>query len=244
MFISQLSNRFTGITSRRAAPAPMSIAILLAALGIAPTASAAFSTFNGGLTEEAAWQATAGNTLIEDFESYSVNTQFQSLPALGITFDQLAGGGNPQVFIFGGPAGTPYGSKHLGNFPNGTNAINQWDDIVLRPAPGVSITAVGFWNGDGQNATLTAYAYSSSGVFLGSVGAFKHNFAGFVADTQIGWVRFDGNTGDGWNHLDGLQVNSVPEPSSLVLILIGVLTVNIATRCQLSRKYMSNQIDA
>ena len=81
---------------------------------------------------------------------------------------------------------------------------------------------MGFWNGDGQQDTLVAFAYDGSGALLGTAGAFSGGFAGFVSDVPIGWVRFDGNTGDGWNHLDGLQVNSVPEPATLSLTLLGV----------------------
>jgi hypothetical protein len=81
---------------------------------------------------------------------------------------------------------------------------------------------MGFWNGDGQADTLVTFAYDTSGNLLGSVGAFTGTFAGFVSDTPIGWVRFEGDTGDGWNHLDGLQVNAVPEPSSALLIAFGV----------------------
>ncbi|MEW6536629.1 MAG: PEP-CTERM sorting domain-containing protein [Candidatus Auribacterota bacterium] len=37
----------------------------------------------------------------------------------------------------------------------------------------------------------------------------------------------DGITGDGWNHLDGLQTNvtaadSIPEPSTIGLLILGI----------------------
>lgn len=187
-----------------------------------PSAVAGFATFNGGATVESLWQASVGATVLEDFESYADGTQIQSLPALHLIFDELAGGGYPQAYWFGG---TPHGPMHLGNFPNGINEINRWDDTYARPTPGFTLRAMGFWNGDGQSDTLVAYAYDSSGGLLGSVGAFKGTFAGFVSDTPVAWVKFEGDTGDGWNHLDGLQVNAVPEPQTHLMMVVGVLAV-------------------
>jgi len=189
---------------------------------LSSSVSAAFVTFNGDSTAELNWQAAAGTTVLENFESYAAGTQISSLPALGISFDQLAGGGYPQAYPFGG---TPHGPMQLGNFPNGINYINQWDDIVVRVLPGYTITALGYWNGDGQRDTLVATAYDAAGNVLGSVGSFKWTFAGFVSDTPIAKVVFSGNTGDGWNHLDGLQTNAVstvPLPVSLWLFLSGL----------------------
>jgi len=186
------------------------------------SALAAFVTYNGDSTTEINWQTAAGTTALENFESYSVGTQISSLPTLGISFDSLAGGGHPQAYLFGG---TPHGPIHLGNFPNGINAINRFDDIVLHVLPGYEITALGFWNGDGQSDTLVATAYDASDNILGSVGSFKGTFAGFTSDIAISRVVFDGNTGDGWNHLDGLQTNavsSVPVPATFWLFLSGL----------------------
>ena len=185
-------------------------------------AIAAFVTFNGDSAAESNWQLAAGNTILENFESYSEGTKISSLPTLGISFDLLAGGGYPQAYSFGG---TPHGPMHLGNFPNGINAINQYDDIVLHVLPGYAINALGFWNGDGQSDTLIATAYDASNNILGSVGSFKGTFAGFVSDVAISRVVFGGNTGDGWNHLDGLQTNAsiVPVPAASWLFLSGII---------------------
>jgi len=189
---------------------------------VTTNAAAAFVTYNGDSTTELNWQSAADGTVLENFESYAAGTQISSLPALGISFDTLAGGGYPQAYLFGG---TPHGPMHLGNFPNGINEINRWDDIVLQILPGYEITALGFWNGDGQSDTLVATAYDASNNILGSVGSFKGTFAGFISDVAISRVVFDGNTGDGWNHLDGLQTNavsSVPLPATFWLFLSGL----------------------
>ena len=203
---------------------PALLALVLATS--AGSALANFVTFTGGLVEEANWRATVGSYAIEDFESYPEGTQITSLPALGIRFGELAGGGFPQAYLFGG---TPYGPMHLGNFPNGINAINQWDDTVVHVLPGWTISGFGFWNGDGQADTLVARAYDASGNLLGSVGAFKGTFAGFFSDVPVGSLVFDGNTGDGWNHLDGLQTgfqgSAIPEPQTVLILLFGLFAV-------------------
>lgn len=193
-------------------------------LVIGNSAFAAFVTFNGDTTVESSWQTAAGGVALEDFESYSAGTQISSLPALGISFSQLAGGGYPFAYYWG-VNDTTHGPMHLGNFPNGINAINQWDSIILNVLPGMRITALGFWNGDGQADTLVAEIYDSSGNLLGSVGSYKDTFAGFVSDIPISRVVFNGNTGDGWNHLDGLQTNaaSVPIPGAVWLLSSGLV---------------------
>ena len=220
-------------TSERIAPAMVlgyarCLLIGLAASFLTATfhgqAAASFQAFTGGLAAEANWRAAAGETHLEDFESFSNGQQIPALPGLGVAFDELAGGGYPQAYLFGG---TPYGPMHLGNFPNGINATNRWNDIVMRPQPGLVLHAVGFWNGDGQADTYFARAYTADGQLIGSVGAFKDTFAGFITDLEVARVVFDGNTGDGWNHLDGLQtaVATVAEPPVLQLFLSGSLAM-------------------
>jgi hypothetical protein len=196
----------------------------VAALALSSAAHAGFGTFNGYQSAEAEWRTSVGATLLESFEDYANGTQIAQLPSLQVRFDALAGGGHPQAYAFGG---TPHGLMHLGNFPAGINAINRWNDIVMRPFPGFTLHAVGFWNGDGQADTLQAHAYDVNGLLLGSVGAFKGSFGGFISSTPVAWVRFDGQTGDGWNHLDGLQVNAVPEPRSVLLLALGVLALTV-----------------
>jgi hypothetical protein len=176
-------------------------------------------------SNESSWQAAAGTTVLEDFESYSVGDTFSSLPALGVGFTELSGGGFPNIYRH--PADvTPYGRNHLGNFPNGINSINRWADTTMFVLSGYNIKAVGFWNGDGQADTLFASAYDANGVHLGDIGAFKGTFAGFISDVAISRVVFDGNTGDGWNHLDGLQTNAtVPIPGAVWLLSSGIASI-------------------
>lgn len=196
-------------------------------------ASASFVTYSGDATAESDWRVAAGNTLLEDFESYSVGTQISSLPALGIGLDSLAGGGLPNIYSHHECCVTPYGTRHLANFPNGINQINRWDDITLHVLSGYEISALGFWNGDGQRDTLVATVYDASDNILGTVGAFKGTFAGFTSDVAIARVIFDGNTGDGWNHLDGLQTNAVsavPTPAAVWLLFSGAIILLVYRR--------------
>lgn len=198
--------------------------------------AASFTIFNGGSTAESNWQTAAGTSVLENFESFSVGAQIASLPALGIGFDTLAGGGLPQIYLHFTDV-TGYGKQQLGNFPNGINSINRFDDIVLHVLPSYQITSLGFWNGDGQADTFWASAYDASNNLLGKVGAFQGTFAGFISSVAISRVVFDGQTGDGWNHLDGLQtnpvaVNPVPEPSTILLLGTGLLGMVLYRRKQ------------
>ncbi len=196
-------------------------------LAVTAPAGAAFLNFSGGTAEEALWRAAAGPTALESFESYADGTQISSLNSLNLTFDELAGGGYPQAYYF--TDNTGYGATHLGNFPNGINEINRWNDTYVRPAAGFTLYSMGFWNGDGQYDTLVAYAYDGSDNLLGSAGALSGGFGGFVSDTPVAYVRFEGDTGDGWNHLDGLQVN-VPEPGMAFPAALAALVLMLRSR--------------
>lgn len=206
---------------RRVQKATVAAVLLLGSM----SATAAFTTFVGGATEEAQWRVAAGTTNLEDFQSFAPGAQINALPQLGVEFDELDGGGFPQI----NPhfeANTPYGQQHLGNFPNGVNEINRFDDIVMLTESGMVITAFGFYNGDGQLATMVASAYDAQNNLLGSVGAFKGAFAGVLSSVPIARVVFGGQTGDGWNHIDGLQTNAVRAPTTVsepsILSLIGI----------------------
>lgn len=189
----------------------------LAVLLAAPSAFGDTVTFNA-FGNETTWRNAAGNTIIDTFESYTpYGVQIPELPALGIRFEELDGGGYPRIYNH---AGSPYGLQSLANFPNGINETNRWDDVVITVLPGRTITAMGYWNTDGQFDTLVATAYDADGQVLGSIGAYTGQFAGFVSNVPVARVVLDGNSGDGWNSFDGLQTN-VPEPATLGLLAMG-----------------------
>ena len=83
---------------------------------------------------------------------------------------------------------------------------------------------------------MSASAYDVNGVCLGEIGADKGRFAGFISDVAISRVVFDGNTGDGWNHLDGLQTNAtVPIPGAVWLLSSGIASI-VGTRLRRKKK--------
>ena len=105
--------------------------MIFAGLMLLPSLSwGAFVSYNGGAAALCHNDSAAGTTVLENFESYGIGTQINSLPALGVGFETLAGGGHPNIYLHSADV-TPYGRRHLGNFPNGINAINRFDDIVL-----------------------------------------------------------------------------------------------------------------
>ena len=200
----------------------------LVALTAAPlTATASFTVYRGGLAVEAQWRKDAGMTQLDTFESYAIGAQIAALPALGLQFDRLQGGGFPVIYLHGEDDTHPYGQKHLGNFPNGINDINRFDDIIGRVTAGSVITAIGFWNGDGQDDTYVLTVFDIVGKSLGTIGARKGTFAGFISDNPVDHVSWEGHTGDGWDHLDALQTNVhaalVPEPQLLGLTALAIL---------------------
>src|SRR5262249_53100196 len=107
--------------------------VLLLVVTIASSyAEAAFVTYSN----EAAWQAAASPTHLEDFESYPGGAQITTLPALGVSFEPLAGGGFPSTYFF--PSGdTTHGPMHLANFLNqNPEAGHRYDDIVMNVLSG------------------------------------------------------------------------------------------------------------
>lgn len=194
--------------------------IVLFLLILSLNAQAAFITYNGGSPEETAWQTAAGSTLLENFQSYSSGTQVSTMDSIGLEFGQLAGGGYPVTYSYGG---SPHGAMEIANFPNGINETNRWDDFIINVMPEYVVTAFGFWNSDGNGSTLVATAYDAAGNNLGSISSYRGTFAGFISDVAVSQIVINGNTGDGWNHMDGLQTNAneVSLPGTLLLFSLG-----------------------
>ena len=117
--------------------------------------------------------------------------------------------------------------------PDGTpQGAFQTLDIELYVLDGYTITALGFWNGD-PNGAMVITVYDELDNVLGSVSAATNpdvpfgpstlTFAGFVSDTPFARIHLEGATGDGWNHIDDMQTNALPEPAGMLGLGIGLL---------------------
>jgi hypothetical protein len=209
------------------------------AMCLAPDGAQAFVTYSGGLAAESDWQAAAGTTVLETFDSYAGGTQIQILTNLGVGFDPIYQGNQyPGIYIHP-VANTPSQPHQLSNMPDGTpQGAFQNLDIELYVLSGYTITALGFWNGD-PNGPMVITVYDEFDNVLGSVSAPTNpdvafgpstlTFVGFVSDIPFARIHFEGATGDGWNHIDDMQTNWLPEPT-------GALRLGIALLAALSRK--------
>ncbi|MEK6703846.1 MAG: hypothetical protein AABZ53_16425 [Planctomycetota bacterium] len=175
-------------------------------------ANAQFATFTGGASQELAWQAAAGgNVPLEDFESYhgglccAPTDQVTALPALGIVFATDVPGAYPGVYNYQPQAHS--GQNQLANFGGGLSA---YADYRILPESGKAIYALGFWQCDPQG-DQTMYAFDALGTLVGQITGHINDggglsFAGFVSTIPIARVVVEGLLGDGWNHIDDLQV--------------------------------------
>lgn len=216
------------ITHKVLAPV-LGVATLIMSAG---SASAAFITYQGGAGAQTSWQAAAGTVSLETFDGFTAGTMIQTLPGLGVGFEAIAAGLYPGVYQHG-VDNTPSEPRQLSNMPSGTpNSAYQFADIVLYVLPGFVVTAVGFWNGDPQ-AAMTGSVFDASNTLLGTFSASAPgttNFAGFTSDIAVHHIIFEGNVGDGYNHIDDLQTNAarivtnsnVPEPMTLSLLGAGL----------------------
>jgi hypothetical protein len=190
------------------------IVVALTAGAVGRGARGDFTAFAGDALEEAAWQAAAGsNVPLENFEEFTgvPNTSvggdvLTSLPSLHVTFDTPAPG------VYDDAQWAHSGTKQWSNWAGGAgNSASH----VLRPTPDRRIYALGFWNCDPQGVQ-TMEAYDDHDQFIGIIAGDlnSHNshpqdsagFAGFVSTVPIAYVKIPGQFGDGWNHLDDLQV--------------------------------------
>lgn len=189
------------------------LAVLCFVASAGSIASAQLVPFEGSSVDEAAWRAAAGGMVpIETFEDF-VGTPdtdpdgdpVAQLPGLGVTLETTVPGVFPGVYEEAHYAHS--GINQLSNFAAGAPPFS---DFRVRPVPGKYIKAIGFWQCDPQGDQIVdAYAYN--GFHLGSITAHMHDgtgnsFAGFVANHPVAYVRFRGNLGDGYNHIDDLQV--------------------------------------
>jgi hypothetical protein len=178
--------------------------------------------FQGDAAVEAAWQAAAGGEVPrETFDLYvgtpgpcaSRSDPVMALPALGVVLRGLTPGSYPGAY--NDTAFAHSGAIQLSNFGYDVPCANAVDYYV-EAAQGRAIRAAGLWQCDPQGH-LTVVAEAADGRTMFSFVALindqsGNSFGGFVSVEPVARLRVLGAEGDGWNHLDDLQV--VTEPVS------------------------------
>ncbi len=185
-------------------------------LGSLTTASlgGTLQAYAGNASAHAAWLSAVGQPVpTENFEGFAgtpspfagPSDAVPALPALGI----ILASDSPGVFpgVYSNTSQAHSGANQLANFGAG---LGQFSDYYILPAPGRHIVALGFWQCDPQG-NQTMFAYDEGGSLVGSITGLINNgsgnsFAAFISSTPIASVRVEGTLGDGWNHIDDLQV--------------------------------------
>ena len=174
-----------------------------------------FETWQGDVTQEAAWFAAAGcvGNREENFDSFegvpdiSVGGDpLTALPWLNVYFDAPV----PGVYVDDRFAHS--GKQQWCNWAGGAGHAS---DHVLRPSDGYAITALGFWQAD-PDGDQPMHAYDFDGLFVGTIIGPRNihvndpessvSFAGFITSVPIAYIEIPGALGDGWNHIDDLQI--------------------------------------
>lgn len=190
-------------------------ATLFVCICLGDSTRADFLLFEGGTPAEAAWRAAVGEPIpLETFESYAAipapggtSDQVQTLPLLGIQFATDVPGAYPGVYTNAGQAHS--GTNQLANFGGG---LGNADDYRIFPVSGRMIYALGFWQCDPQG-DQPMNAYDADGNLLGTIVGRINNgsgesFAGFISTIPVARIEVPGELGDGWNHIDDLQVQT------------------------------------
>jgi hypothetical protein len=193
--------------------------VLLASVMLAPPAAFAQPTlYQGDAAIEAAWRAAAapgGTVPLENFDNYvgtpapcsSRSDAVIALPALGVTLRGLTPGSHPGAYTDANFAHS--GLIQLSNFGYDIPCVNAVD-YFIEAEPGLAIYAAGVWQCDPQG-NLTVVAEDAGGNAMFSFVALINNhsgnsFGGFVSTAAVARLRVLGAEGDGWNHLDDLQI--------------------------------------
>lgn len=179
-----------------------------------------------------AWQAAvSGLYSEEDFESYppgqpltnfsvggaTVSTTLPDQP--GVATDVYLGG----FGIGGGTDGTVFGKALL----NGRNAGIVVDNEIVF-AFSTPVRGFGLWLFDDFGGGDTAFTLSVNGVESGALNFTSQGVEGFlgvVDDDGISSVTLRDTNSALFFEMDHVQVSPIPEPSSMVLMLLGVFTM-------------------
>ena len=173
-------------------------------------------------TDLASFSAASTTTLVEDFNGpgLTYDVALASFSSNGITYTGLGGVPFPNVYLASGSINTAGGSTIL--------AGNGQEDFRLDFDAGVS--AIGLDTYDNNLGGITVSIFDESGGILGSIlqdhAEHQVGFLGMVSDVNIGSLRWTGTSGGIVNTgLDNVRLGtivSVPEPTTLVLLVLGL----------------------
>jgi len=210
------------------------IALSLVLVGPAPFVRAEIVTY----TSRPAWDAAAGTPgFFEDFEGFSVDLQFRTVPReVGPFILEQLGSGVLRNFIDVPPVAFPDN--------NGTAHASLYTDFgTTRVAMTFPKSALLAWGADFYGADdaegLELNLLRPDGSSLTSLPVpVSTGFFGFVTTEPVGQIVFASRTnipgalgeGFGLDNITGVFGVPVPEPSSFILGALGLLTVVICIR--------------
>ncbi len=181
-----------------------------------------FMAFQGNAAAQATWLTLLGGPIpLETFEGFQgtpspfsgPSDSVSSLPALGVRFESDV----PNVYpgVYAEVQWAHSGVNQLSNFGAG---LGQFSDFRILPLNGLAIRALGFWQCDPQG-NQTLYCYDAPGSLVGTITGLVNgsgtSFAAFISEVPIASIRVEGTLGDGWNHIDDLQVLTIPQCDSI-----------------------------
>ncbi len=177
---------------------------------------------------EIEWQNNSGNFSIETFDSLITESSLavMSLPSLGIAFERLNDSSSfPTLFprnqVGGNSVSEPFVLLNDSNLSlPGLGSINFLPVNSTKP-----ITAVGYWN-TGQDDATQLRLFDNMGNLLESAdSATGLSFIGIVSNTPVARVEIGSVGGNGLFTIDNLQVSTIPEPTTVMLILTGIVFI-------------------
>jgi hypothetical protein len=204
------------------------VAAVLALISLFPVAaSAATITF---YTSEAAFVAAANPSLLETFEAVAPkDTALAVIVSNGVTYSPTGIGTNVWV----ASPGYPNFGAGVGVTTTSILTATGEEDFVgaFFSTPYMAVGFDAYLNGLGP-ATATFF---NGATVLGSFSfpALQDNiaFLGIVSDTPITSFRWTGTLGGQLNTgIDNIQVSQVPEPSTLLLVGVGLVAYRYRRR--------------
>ncbi|MEM8637485.1 MAG: PEP-CTERM sorting domain-containing protein [Cyanobacteria bacterium P01_G01_bin.54] len=183
-------------------------------------------------TDRAAFQAAAGTTVLEDFNSFTEDASFAGGGVLDVGDFTLSGTSPfPAFNLVDVPPDNTISAFRIDGTPFVSTITNTVDSFTIEFES--EISAFGAEFNYISDDSLSRVRTTSVDLGLGEpsieIPFLQPGFFGFVSDTKFSSLTFTSNTGDTWS-LDNVEyaVAEVPEPGMLVCLaalgLLGVVT--------------------